>query len=275
MKCQTMMWVACAGLLGASGCDVRPVDGEGGSEIPSEVQAAFDNACATPGCHSGASPAGSLSLSAGSSDAILSATSSTGVPLVQIGDLYNSYLALKLLPPSAIPADAPNVSGAQMPEGPARPEEVAVIISWIAGLDVEGLGGDGATPCLGPESLPANLNFEEHVFPIIEGGCILANCHADGDNALILPDGDPMGTYDMLVDAPAARLEAANMMDPMVTVLDYIEPGAPDQSYLWLKVTNTHREVLGGGGLPMPPGGELCPSDMRAMYKWIYQGAAP
>lgn len=253
-------------------CDAQPIEGEGGSDIPESVQQAFDDACVAVGCHAAGSSAGGLNLEAGSSDAILSLASSTGVPYVTIGDLANSYLALKILPPSSRPEGSPSVSGQQMPIGGSRPAETAVIIAWIAGLDVEGALGGG---CFGPQSYPADISFADHVYPILQGGCITAGCHTASENALLLPTDDAQGAYDLLVDVPSVRMTSAQMSDPTVMPLDYVEMGTPDQSYLWLKITGTHREVNGGGGLPMPPSGALCSSDMNAVYRWIFEGAAP
>jgi len=57
------------------------------------------------------------------------------------------------------------------------------------------------------------------------------------------------------------------------SVLDYIEPGLPDSSYLFRKVEGTHSSVSGGGGAKMPRGGSLSSSDIAKIETWIEEGA--
>ena len=55
--------------------------------------------------------------------------------------------------------------------------------------------------------------------------------------------------------------------------LDYIEPGDPSASYLWLKMNNTQSTVPGGSGNVMPPSGMLSSADLLTVEEWITGGA--
>lgn len=108
-------------------------DGGSDATVPQWVQAAFDRSCAVAGCHgSGGLPP---SLALGESDAIIGGLASNGeMPLVELGNLDGSYLALKLLP-AALHPDGAEVSGSQMPPAPTddSDQDVATILGWIAG----------------------------------------------------------------------------------------------------------------------------------------------
>jgi hypothetical protein len=83
-------------------------------------------------------------------------------------------------------------------------------------------------------------------------------CHTDGGRA-----GDLGYTgLDSLIDVPSGQSN-----------LDYIEPGSRDDSYVWHKVSGTHRDV-GGTGLQMPdPNHPLSSDDMNTLGAWIDAGA--
>lgn len=54
--------------------------------------------------------------------------------------------------------------------------------------------------------------------------------------------------------------------------MDYIEPGDPDNSYLWLKLNGTHTAAGGTGGT-MPRGGSMTTSQLNTIETWILEGA--
>ena len=261
--------------LGASvGCDVRPVEGGEGSQIPPAVQAAFNSGCATSSaCHRGSSPAGGLSLETGASDSIIEGkTPNSGLPLVRIGDLYGSYMALKLLPPSARPAGVA-VAGEQMPDGISRPTEVSTILAWIAGQDLDGVEPVSPGPtCFGTGKTTPPASFETDVYPILQSACIIEGCHLGPTSSdLELPEDDAAAAYALLVDVQNPDSGMA-----------YVTPTMPDQSYLWHKLAGTHLSIpedsamgLKGTGRRMPIGGALCPDDLQGIYAWIYLGAEP
>jgi hypothetical protein len=51
-----------------------------------------------------------------------------------------------------------------------------------------------------------------------------------------------------------------------------VEPGDPDRSYLYHKITGTQADV-GGSGDPMPKGGRLSDAEIQTIRDWIAQGA--
>jgi hypothetical protein len=107
--------------------------GSGGADF-ADVQAIFDEKCATVGCHSGAFPANDMSLVAGVSfDEIVgvepfnAAAVDMGLLRVDPGDAANSFLLLKVAGP------LPPVLGSQMPQfqEPLSEDEVRTIREWI------------------------------------------------------------------------------------------------------------------------------------------------
>ncbi|HWB75632.1 MAG TPA: hypothetical protein VG755_11775 [Nannocystaceae bacterium] len=131
-----------------SACGVEKISGNegGGACVPEAVQAAFDRQCANmPACHgASATPQVPLDLRAGASDNIIGQTASqmASLPLVEIGNIDGSYLALKMeaMPPT----------GARMPQNadfndPAVQADIALILGWIGGAEFTGCaGGSGS-----------------------------------------------------------------------------------------------------------------------------------
>ena len=100
----------------------------GGATLSDHVQPIFDQACAFAGCHSNASPAAGLDLTAGNArDALLGVASMQNpeVPLVTAVNPTNSYLMTKLT--------GAGVMGEQMPlNGSALNEsQLEIIRTWI------------------------------------------------------------------------------------------------------------------------------------------------
>ena len=94
-------WLAVLGLgLGLAGCNqLEKLDGTdtaGASGMPPEVRAAFEESCGKSGCHvaGGTAPA----LAGGSLDELV------GTKYVTIGDIPNSYIAVKMLPDATLEA---------------------------------------------------------------------------------------------------------------------------------------------------------------------------
>ncbi|EDM77596.1 hypothetical protein PPSIR1_02888 [Plesiocystis pacifica SIR-1] len=247
------------------GCGLEPIDeggDEGGDAIPAAVQQAFDESCATASsCH--ATGSALVVLSAGESENILSTNSvQTGEPYVSLGEVGDSYIATKIL------------SGEMPPSEQSANDSVntAIIVGWIAGVQVEGEGGGdtgetdsgedttdtgetGGGDCF-VDSVSDSPVFTTDVWPTLEGRCALSGCH----EALAPAMPDAAGAYANLVGV------ASGAGIPYVTV------DSPDDSYLWHKVTGTHMFV-GGFGSQMPIGGELCTTEAQAIYSWILQGA--
>lgn len=107
-----------------------PGGGGGGGFNPvfSEIQSSvFTPTCATTGCHSGGTPAGSLNLEAANSHAMLvgvNATQDASVQRVNPGNPNLSYLITKL--------EGAGASGVQMPpDNPLPQADIDVIRQWI------------------------------------------------------------------------------------------------------------------------------------------------
>lgn len=101
-------------------------------------------------------------------------------------------------------------------------------------------------------------SFANDVQPILDANC---SCHFDATPA----DLSFANAYENLVSV--ASTEAAG--------LDRVEPGSPDDSYLWHKVNGTHASV-GGSGDPMPaPTGGLDAGALATLEAWISGGAEP
>lgn len=116
-----------------------------------------------------------------------------------------------------------------------------------------------AAVLLGPATLLAErVNFEEQVQPIFAKHCVV--CHlaggAQGELALH-PDG----------------WSATVNVESRQSSLRLVEPGKPDASYLYLKLTGEHR-AAGGSGETMPsPQVPLSRDEIDTIRAWIAQGA--
>ncbi len=101
----------------------------------------------------------------------------------------------------------------------------------------------------------------EGVFAIISIRC---GCHDPFEQAGGMFDlTEEDDAYDTLVGTPSIDVPSLNR----------IEPGDPDASYAFLKVTNRQSEV-GGAGNRMPPTGFALPEDdIDLIREWIEDGA--
>ena len=234
---------ACPGL--------EKIDDDAENAIPEVVQQALDESCATAGCHAADGPAAGLVLSAPESAAILESTAE-GYPMVEIGNIEGSYMAIKML-------ELEGMSGSVMPSRGAIPADqtnLPIIIGWIAGLDVGGEGGGETVPCIVPEEEPVDIDYTEHIWPIFEEKCSGGGmgCHVDGDAAeLELVADDFEGT---LVDVES--VDGAPL--PLVA------KGDPDGSYLWWRLFGVDE-----GEPMMPIGGEMCTEELSLIYRWILE----
>lgn len=118
--------------------------------------------------------------------------------------------------------------------------------------------GESTTGSEGGSTGEPGPSFASDVQPILSANC---DCHVDAAPAgLSFTDA-----YANLVSV--ASTEAAG--------LDRVEPGSPDDSYLWHKVNGTHASV-GGSGDPMPaPSGGLDAGSLATIEAWISGGAEP
>ena len=129
-------------------CTTSSTDDPLPPEIPDAVQRAFDETCAEAQCHDPDARAGGLSLAEPDSLAIIEGPSSQNddLPLVHLGSLGGSYMAVKLLPQSQLPEGTVR-NGEPMPLGGYEGNDVDnvnTILSWIAGHGPSGGGDDSA-----------------------------------------------------------------------------------------------------------------------------------
>lgn len=126
----------------ASACtQLEKVDDEGsGAAIPTRVQEAFDVQCATAGCHDSAAQQAGLDLTAAAAPSIIGGQPiQSSLPLVELGNVNGSYLAIKML--EVVPEGVTR-SGNIMPQGgDLESPENAIILGWIAGASLPGGGG--------------------------------------------------------------------------------------------------------------------------------------
>jgi hypothetical protein len=133
-----------AACLAASGCSqVEKLEDDGpvGGGIPAEVQRAFDDSCGTAGCHDSASAAAGLDLSAAAAPSIIGGPSTQPLPMVELGNINGSYLAIKMLetPPPGVTR-----VGSRMPlGGNFEGADSLIILGWIASGTPSDDGGSG------------------------------------------------------------------------------------------------------------------------------------
>lgn len=101
------------------------------------------------------------------------------------------------------------------------------------------------------------VSFDRDVLPILNSRCVM--CHVPGAE---------LGGLSLYPDAWLSIVGVASTQSP----LKLIEPGAPDRSYLYLKLLGTQNtaEVR---GLPMPTTQVLDTTAIEAIRRWIDQGA--
>jgi len=253
--------------LSLAGCgDLAPAGGSGdsgGSSIPAEVEAAFVGSCAFSGCHDASTRSGGLSLAPADLDSLIGKPSGgSSLPLVEIGNVTGSYLAIKMLPDDVLAANGLERSGSRMPTTSdfTNPNN-ATILAWIAGAEFPGDGGTGSTGSTGSDSDSDSstgdgvLDFDSDIWPIFQA----CSCHLGGAGGLTLTEAD---AYANIVGVPSAVVPGLNL----------IEPDEPENSYLLHKLLDTQGEV-GGGGTLMPPGDPLSAAELDLIEEWILAGA--
>ncbi|MCA9707685.1 MAG: hypothetical protein KDK70_17680 [Myxococcales bacterium] len=105
-------------------------------------------------------------------------------------------------------------------------------------------------------------SFDADVWPIIEANCHgVLGCHNMSAGGLDMTDA--AAAYANLVDVPSGQ-----------SPLDRIQPGSPDDSYVWAKL-NGMQLMVGGIGSQMPQGSAPLPQeDLDTIQSWIL-GCAP
>lgn len=255
---------------------VEPIGGtgeSGGDEVPAEVVAAFEGSCALGGCHDATTRQGGLSLAAADLPSIIGAPSSgSPLPLVVLGDVQGSYVAVKMLPDDILSTFGLERTGARMPTtGDFTSPNNATILAWIAGAEFEGGGGETDTGESESESETGEtdtttdgmVTFDADIFPILMMKC---SCHVSDPNMALNGNfsftNDATMAYDIMVDQPSLGLPAMN----------FITPGDPDNSYFLHKMKGTQADVGGAGGL-MPLGQSMPIPETQTIEDWIVAGA--
>jgi len=100
-------------------------------------------------------------------------------------------------------------------------------------------------------------SFKKEVLPVINSQCVM--CHLPGAES---------GELSLHPDPLASLVGIASRQSS----LKLVEPGAPDSSYMYLKLINA-QESAGGSGLQMPPTHALEDAQLEAIRRWIEQGA--
>lgn len=260
-------WRSCSPVLGvmsalglASGCgDLAAIDtggGGGGGSVPPAVRQAFAESCAGAGCHDGATRAGGLSLADADLDGIVGAPSTSTVPMVTLGDVHQSYLAIKMLPDNVLTDNGLSRTGGRMPiTGDFQNPNNATILAWVAGAEFPGDTTTGGTT-------DGMVGFDADIWPMLMAKC---SCHSNGGTPNEAANGDFVFTmadaYDALVGAAAP-----------VAGMSFIEPGDPSKSYLLFKLKGTQASVGGDGG-QMPIGTPLSDAEIMLWEDWISAGA--
>jgi hypothetical protein len=127
--------------------------------------------------------------------------------------------------------------------------------------------GDGTGLGPGGEEIPCEpttgvVSFCADVQPIFTANCALSGCHA-GASPQLGQNLSAGNAYASIVDVPSQE----------VPVLDRVEPGDPDRSYLVNKIEGTAAAV-GGVETRMPLGQDPLPqSDIDLIRAWIAAGA--
>jgi mono/diheme cytochrome c family protein len=103
------------------------------------------------------------------------------------------------------------------------------------------------------------LSFTRDIVPILKSRCVACHMSGDEQGALALA---PKLAYDSLVNVPSTE-----------SALPRVKPGAPEESYLVLKLEGTHL-TRGGKGVQMPMGSSpLSRETLDRIRAWIAAGA--
>jgi hypothetical protein len=109
-----------------------------------------------------------------------------------------------------------------------------------------------------PRDVPPAIPDTATVYALLASEC--SPCHTDrAEGGLSLTDD---GTL-------ASRLLASSFQLP---AMQRVQPGEPDNSYLFLKVTGRHLDA-GGLGEPMPLGTPLSAEQTELLRRWVESGS--
>ena len=269
-----------------------------GGKVPARVQEIFDARCNMVACHGGATVQENLNLEAGSSASIIGRNAQqVAMPLVEIGNVEGSYLAIKILPDQAVMDIGVMRTGVRMPSGvvidAALQEDLAIILGWIAGADLPGgeMGGTGSDTM-------ADSGSDSTGGEVIQA-CGIQDLKPGAPSPVIMGLGAMVIPTDIgTVLEGNCGCHYADMLDPSVMVTDYVYPEnmAVKLATLqdWQEVNPTAmkptREYvldrisvppvgaampppqLGGYGCNVGDGEPMAPADRQKLIDWIMAG---
>lgn len=137
-------------------------------------------------------------------------------------------------------------SGATATDGSSSGEQTG---EQTSGSGSEGSGSGGTA-----------VDFEADIQPIFTGSCTCHLMGGSGEMAAPFLTLNPGMAYAELVGVDAEQAP-----------LSRVEPGAPQESYLYLKVTGEHLPI--GSGNRMPQIGVLGDAQIGQIEAWILAGA--
>jgi hypothetical protein len=186
MRHLTMTLVGLTLLVGCPGIQAIDDDDNGNGGIPTEIQRIFDESCGTADgtCHASGNPI--LALDAGSSPAILNASSGQApLPLVELGNVTGSYLAIKVLPEP----QPQRIGNLMPPPGSAyelSDEDRATLVGWIGGAPLPGgeTGTQDTDDTTGDDTTGDDTEEE-----IVEQSCDLSDIAPDAPNPVQVGTG--------------------------------------------------------------------------------------
>lgn len=273
------------------------------AQIPAAVQRAFDARCLTEGCHDATTRAAGLSLDALDSPHIVGgASSQSSLPLVHLGDLGGSYLAIKLLPDDQLPAGVERFEDRMPPDGATSEDfdDINTILAWVAGFGPAGSeGGELTTGGSTSEGSGTTADSDGTSTTGVDptdpgpttnsgGGPTLPACSVqevtDGAVADPLDKGDVAGKIPQLVGVVIEERCGCHTLADRTLNTKFPELLAPAGTLL-LAYDDLSRPLSGGtlgakmqnsvlGVMSMPPGS--CPSipadDLAVLEKWFLDG---
>ena len=105
------------------------------------------------------------------------------------------------------------------------------------------------------QQVSGNPTYSSDIKPILDTNCV--SCHKPGGVA----PNSPLTTYEEVVNGTASESACKD------TQMQYVVKGNPNQSLLYLKITDPPC------GVKMPQGGSLSQEEIDTIRKWIEIGA--
>lgn len=141
-------------------------------------------------------------------------------------------------------------------------------MALLAGCDDD--GGDGSDEDAdtssddGSTTMVPEVDYLTEIQPLWNAQC---TCHLMGPSGTMVAPTMTLNeavSWQQLIGTPSMAVPS----------LARVQPGKPDESYLWHKINDTHLEV-GGTGTEMPPGLMLDAATIQTIENWILGGAMP